>query len=61
MLQVSHYDPVERQREKDRARERDDRALRNGDISREALRMRNGFLAPLDVVSSSIRHRGIVA
>lgn len=61
MLQVSHYDPAERQREKDRARERDDCALRNGDISRQELRNRNSFLAPLDVVGSSIRHRGIIA
>jgi hypothetical protein len=61
MLQASYYDPAERQREKDRAREQDDRALRNGDISREALRMRNSFLAPLDVVSSSIRRRCTVA
>lgn len=61
MLQVSYYDPAERQREKDRARERDDRALRNGDISREDLRMRNSFLAPLQIVGSSIERQGIAA
>lgn len=58
MSQVSHYDPVERQREKDRARARDDRALRDGAISREQLRLRNSFLAPLEIVSSSIERSG---
>jgi hypothetical protein len=61
MLQVSYYDPAERQREKDRAREQDDRALRDGDISREQLRMRNSFLAPLQIVGSSIERQGIAA
>jgi hypothetical protein len=54
MLQLSLYDPAERQREKNRVREQDDIALRNGDISREELRMRNSFLAPLQIVGSSI-------
>lgn len=58
MLQVSYYDPVERQREKDRAREQDDRALRNGEVSREQLHLRNGFLAPLQIVGSSIERPG---
>jgi hypothetical protein len=52
MLQVSYHDPAARQREKDRAREQDDRALRGGEVSREELRMRNSFLAPLQIVGS---------
>jgi hypothetical protein len=58
MVQVSYYDPAERQREKDRAREQDDRALRNGEVSRDELRLRNGFLAPLQIVGSSIERSG---
>jgi hypothetical protein len=61
MVQVSYYDPDERQREKDRAREQDDRALCNGDVSREQLRLRNSFLAPLEIVGSSIERPGIAA
>jgi hypothetical protein len=61
MLQVSYYDPAERQREKDRAREQDDYALRNGDLSREELRLRNSFLAPLQIVGSSIERQDLVA
>jgi hypothetical protein len=58
MVQVSYYDPAERQREKDRAREQDDRALRSGEVSRDELRLRNGFLAPLQIVGSSIERSG---
>ena len=61
MLHVSYYDPAERQREKDHARELDDRALRNGDVSREDLRMRNSFLASLQIVGSAIERQGIAA
>lgn len=61
MLQVNYFDPAERQREKARARELDDRALRSGDISREELRSRNGFFSSLEVVSSSVRRRGVLA
>ena len=61
MPPVSHYSPAERQREKDRAREQDDRDLREGRVSRDELRARNAFLAPLEIVSSSVRRRGIVA
>jgi hypothetical protein len=61
MVHVSYYDPAERQREKDRAREQDDRALRNGDVSHEQLRLRNNFLAPIEIVGSSIEHPGLAA
>ena len=61
MLQVSYYSPAERQREKDRARAQDERDLREGNVSREELRLRNGFLAQLEIVGSSVRRRGIIA
>ncbi len=60
MVQVSYYDPAERQREKDRARAQDDRDLREGRVSREALRRLNGFFASLDIIDSSIRRRGVI-
>ena len=61
MSQLSYYSPAERQSEKDRAREQDERDLRQGHVSREELRLRNGFLAPLEVVGSSVRRKGIIA
>lgn len=61
MLQVSHYDPIERQREKQRSRDQDDCALREGSVSREELRLRNGFFSSLDLASSSIRRRRVPA
>lgn len=61
MRQQCHFEPAERQREKARARAADDRALRSGEISREELRARNGFFSSLDVVSSSVRRRGVIA
>lgn len=54
MLKVSHYVPAERQREKNRAREADDFALRNGQISRVDLQRQNGFFASLEIISSSL-------
>lgn len=60
MLQVNHFDPHERQLEKDRARQRDERDLREGRVSREELAARNGFLSPLQIIGSSIRHQGII-
>lgn len=61
MQQLHYFDPEERRREKDRARAEDDRALRNGEVSREELRMRNSFLAPLEIISSSIERPGFPA
>lgn len=57
MLQVSLYDPMERQREKQRSRDQDDRDLRMGAVSRQELGARNGFFSSLDVANSSIRRR----
>lgn len=61
MLQVSLYDPMERQREKQRSRDQDDRDLRLGVVSREELSARNGFFSSLDVAGSSVRRRRILA
>lgn len=61
MLQVSLYDPMERQREKQRSRDQDDRDLRLGVVSREELAACNGFFSSLDVAGSSIRRRRILA
>jgi hypothetical protein len=56
MLKMGYFDPVERRREKSLARAADDAALRSG-VSREDLRVRNSFLAPLEIVGSSAEHQ----
>lgn len=61
MIQVSHYDPMERQREKQRSRDQDDRDLRMGLVSRQELAARNSAFSSLDVVGSSIRRRRVLA
>jgi len=61
MADLNHYDPIERENEKARARVADEVALLSGEISREALRLRNGFLAPLEIVSSAIKRQGVIA
>jgi hypothetical protein len=61
MADINHYNPIERESEKARAREADELALSKGEISREALRLRNGFLAPLEIVSSAIKRQGVIA
>ena len=54
MSQVCYYSPAERQREKERQRACDAVQLRDGLVSQDDLRARNGFLASLDIVGSSI-------
>jgi len=61
MMQVNLFDPIERQREKQRSRDADDRELRMGLVSREELGARNGFFSSLDIAGSSIRRRRILA
>jgi len=61
MANINHYNPIERESEKARAREADELALSKGEISREALRLRSGFLAPLEIVSSAIKRQGVIA
>lgn len=57
MRQIERYNPIERQREKQRAREQDERDLRAGVISPEALNHRNGFFSGLDLSNASLRLR----
>ncbi len=54
MHQVCHYSPAERQQSKERQRASDAAQLREGRISASDLRARNGFLASLEIVDSSI-------
>ena len=61
MQQLSLYDPMDRQREKQRSREQDDRDLRSGVVSRQELSARNSFFSSLDVAGSSIRRRRVLA
>ena len=54
MRQVCYYSPAARHQEKERQRASDAESLRSGRISREQLRMQNGFLSSLEIVDSSI-------
>ena len=54
---TSYYDPAERAREKQRAREQDDEDLRTGKVTREELSQRNGFFSSLDFSKATIRVR----
>lgn len=55
MPQVAHFDSFDRRREKQRAREQDDRDLREGAISPEDLGQRNGFFSGIDFSRASLR------
>lgn len=57
MLKMGYFDPLERRREKARARAADDLALRSDQIAGANLRARNSFLAPLDIASFSSEHQ----
>jgi hypothetical protein len=52
---LAYFDPAERQREKQRAREQDDYALNIGLISPEALGKQNGFFSGVDFSNASVR------
>lgn len=54
MRQVCHYNPAERQREKERSRASDAFQLDHGHVSQGELRARNGFFSSLEVLSSSV-------
>ena len=51
------YSPIERQAQKDRQRSIDAADLSSGRFSRSDLRIRNGFLSPLEVIDSKIECR----
>jgi len=55
MQQCAPFNPVERQRAKQRAREQDERDLQAGVISPDALNDRNGFFSGIDFSNASIR------
>lgn len=57
MRKIKRYNPIERQCEKQHAREQDERDLRAGVISPEALNRRNGFFSGLDLSNASVRLR----
>ena len=52
------FNPADRAREKQEAREADERALADGTISKEELAKRNGFFSSLDFSGSSIVWKG---
>lgn len=54
MLKIRLYDSAQRQQEKERQRALDAAALQSGQVSRDDLRVRNGFLSSLEVIDSSI-------
>ena len=53
-LKVEYYDPAERARQKQLAREQDDEDLRTGRVTREELSRRNGFFSSLDFSKATI-------
>lgn len=55
------YSPSERQREKQLAREQDDRDLRAGRVSAAELSATNGLFSSLDVARARIRRRGRIS
>lgn len=57
MRQIVHFDSAARQRAKQVAREQDERDLREGRVSPEALQARNGFFSGIDFSGASIRRR----
>lgn len=60
MIQVGQYDVLERQREKQRSRDRDDCDLRSGAASLADLAQSNGLFSGLAVSRARIARRGSV-
>lgn len=54
-MEIGEFDPIALRREKQMARERDDRDLREGRVSAEELQRRNGFFSGLDFSRARIR------
>ena len=57
--EVGAFDPQERIKEKQVARERDDLLLRRGQISPEQLRQQNSFVGGFDVQNAVIQRRSV--
>jgi len=60
MMQMGQYDVLERQREKQRSRDRDDHDLRDGSVSQLDLSQSNGFFYGLSISRARIGRRGSV-
>lgn len=54
-MKIGEFDPIALRREKQLARERDDRDLREGRVSGEELRLRNGLFSGFDLSRAKIR------
>ncbi|QDC36823.1 hypothetical protein [Sphingobium fuliginis] len=61
MLQIGHYNALERQREKQRSRDQDDLDLRCGAVSAEQLAHQNAFFDALSIRRAHIGRRGYIA
>jgi hypothetical protein len=54
---MSGLDPSERAHKKQASRDRDDKRLANGEVSREALRKEVGLFSGLDLARSTVKRR----
>jgi hypothetical protein len=54
-MKIGEFDPIALRQEKQLARERDERDLREGRVSAEELRMRNGLFSGFDFSRARIR------
>lgn len=59
-MKMRYYDPEQRAHEKQLARERDERDLASGRISREDLRSKNSMFAGIDVSKGRIIRRNSI-
>lgn len=58
MKEPQFYDPAERAREKQRARDKDDADLRSGKVTRDELAARNGFFSSVAISQGRIKFPG---
>jgi len=55
MVKVDYFDPEELRRQKQLARAKDDEDLRDGRVTREELRLRNGLFSGMDLSRATVR------
>lgn len=53
-VELGTFDPIERRREKQAARDKDEEDLRAGRVTPEELSKRNGFFSALDIKNAKI-------
>lgn len=58
MKGLQFYDPAERAREKQQARDEDEADLRSGKVTSDELAARNGFFSRLAIRQGRIKFRG---